>query len=202
MNIGVTSQGLKWLGREFNYSSLCIVEVKNEWIYTSPHSFYPLDVSRETFSLSVGILGYIIWGSSLIVRSEVFAMVTVRIFLGCDTCFLVEVNRHFGGTCSSSSVYICPDVGGTKQHDTVTAPLPFWLSLVQNIFLVLTVLFFLALPSPSVRRLEVYLNIGYNYPATYPTTGPLLTSNRTCQAGRTFLIPQKRISSPRTDHFT
>ena len=104
VNIGVTSQGLKWLGREFNYSSLCIAEVKNEWTYTSAPSLYPHDTDRETFSLSVGILGYIICGSSLIVRSKVFTVVTVRIFLGCDTCILVEVYRRFGGTCSSSSM--------------------------------------------------------------------------------------------------
>ena len=104
MNIGVTSQGLEWPGREFNYSSLCIADVKNEWTYTSAPSLYPHDVEREPFSLSVGILGYIIWGSSVIVRSEVSTLVTVKIFLECDTCILVEVYRHFGGTCSSSSM--------------------------------------------------------------------------------------------------
>jgi len=63
-------------GREFDYLSLCIAEVKSEWTYTSAPSLYPHDVNRETFSLSVGILGYIIWGSSVIVRSEVFTVVT------------------------------------------------------------------------------------------------------------------------------
>ena len=102
MNIGVTSQGLKWPGREFNYSSLCIAEVKNEWTYTSAPSLYLRDVVGGTFSLSVGILCYVIWGSSMIVRSEEFIVVTVKIFVGCDTCVLVEVYRHFGGTCYSS----------------------------------------------------------------------------------------------------
>jgi hypothetical protein len=78
-------------GREFNYPPPSIAEFKNEWTYTSAPSFYPHDVDRETFSLSVGILGYIIWGSSVIMSSEVFTVVTVKICLGCDTCILVEV---------------------------------------------------------------------------------------------------------------
>jgi hypothetical protein len=51
VNIGVTSQGLKWLGREFNYSSLCIAAVKKEWTYTSAPSLYRHDMGRETFLL-------------------------------------------------------------------------------------------------------------------------------------------------------
>jgi len=51
-------------------------------LYFCSTSLYPHDVDRETFSLSVGILDYIIWGSSVIVRSEFFTVVTVRDFSG------------------------------------------------------------------------------------------------------------------------
>ena len=41
--------GLKWPGREVNYSSLSIAEVKNEWSYTAAPSVRLHGVDRENF---------------------------------------------------------------------------------------------------------------------------------------------------------
>jgi hypothetical protein len=60
-------------GRELNYPPPCIAECKNEFTYTSAPSFYPYNMDRETFTVPVGILGYIVWGSSVIERDLRFS---------------------------------------------------------------------------------------------------------------------------------